>query len=140
MALMKEFNRQNLKAFAADIDKAIKPIAKKYGVAFKAGSGRFSPDQFTKKLEFYISNGSNENAEDIKYKANLAYSELYGINLNESDYNKIFTSNGEKFRFVGINTRGRRFPLIAQNVRTGNYHKFTGYAVGSIKKSREYAK
>jgi len=125
MAKIKEFTRQNLKEFVSDLEVAIKAVSEKYGVAFKSASGRFTAETFGKKFEFFTGAEKGETGMDIKYKANLEYAALYGMpKITEKDYNKIFVSQGQTFRFVGINSRGRRFPIVAQNLNTKKYFKF----------------
>lgn len=141
MTKITEFNRQNLKGFTADLEKAITPIAEKYGLAVKGASGNFSPNQFSKKFEFFTGAKAGENGVDVKYKANITYADLYGMpQIKETDYNKLFTTQGQSYRFVGINTKGRRFPIIAQNMSTKKYHKFTENTAGAIALSKTYHK
>jgi hypothetical protein len=60
--------------------------------------------------------------------------------IKETDYNKLFTSQGQTYRFVGINTKGRRFPIIAQNMSTKKYHKFTEMTALAITASKNWHK
>ena len=141
MAILKEFNRQNLKGFAADVEKAVTAVAQKYGVAVTGAAGRFSPHECTKKFEFNTGAQSGETGVDVKYKANIVYADAYGMpHIKETDYNKLFTSQGQTYRFVGINTKGRRFPIIAQNMSTKKYHKFTEMTALAITASKNWHK
>jgi len=141
MAVIKEFNRKNLVSFCADVEKAVSTVAQKYGVAVKPAAGRFSPNEFTKKFEFFTGAEAGESGTDIKFKANITYADLYGMpSIKETDYNKLFTSQGQIYRFVGINPKGRRFPIIAQNMSTKKYHKFTETTARTISDSDKWHK
>ena len=141
MAKIKEFTRQNLVGFTAEVTKAVTAIAEKYGVAVKGASGRFSPSEFSKKFEFFAGAQSGESGHDLKYRADIGYAGMFDMpQIKETDYNKIFVSAGQTFRFVGINTRGKRFPIIAQNMTTKKYHKFTESVAPQIANSKTWHK
>ena len=139
MAKITEFTRQTLKGFQADVEAAVTAVALKYGVAVKGGSGSFTASTFTKKFEFFTGAEKGESGTDLKYKANITYADMFGMpRLKENDYNKVFSSGPQCFRFVGINTKGRKFPIIAQSLTTKKYHKFTDAVADKIANSKTW--
>jgi hypothetical protein len=139
--IIKQFTHQNLKVLSADIEKALEPVAKKYGIKFKSAAGSFTETEFSKKIEFFAGASDGESVVDLKFKKNLEYAVLYGMKkISEKDYNKIFVVNGQRYRLAGLNPKAKKFPIIAQSLSTKNYHKFGDMVEYLISQSKEYAK
>lgn len=144
MAKIKKFNKTVAKQLAAEVIEALQPVLKKYDIQAVEKGGSFTETSFTQKVEFMIQVSEDENVRDREYKENLKYAEMYGMGLSEADYNKLFEyRNGyknETYRFAGLNFRAKRYPIVAENMQTGEYTRFTDSVTSLVKKSKNFYK
>lgn len=142
MAKIKKFNKTIARQLATDVMKALQPVLKKYDIQAVEKGGSYTETEFTQKIEFMIAVSEDENVRDREYKDNLRYANMYGMGLTEKDYNKLFTYDkgyrGEVYRFAGLNLKAKRYPIVAQNLTTGQYSRFPDSFAKDIAKSKTY--
>jgi hypothetical protein len=120
---IKEFTRPELKRLDEDIDKHLEQIGKKFGIHLKRGSGRFSPDNFSFKIEASII-GKDGTVATREAKDFERYAKMYG--LNPKDLGKTFEDwDGKEFEIVGLTTRSPKYPILAKNTMNGKTFKFS---------------
>ena len=118
---IEEFNRQNCRTVDNAIEAALKQVEDQFGISIKIGGGRFSTNEFTTKIT--VTTGDGSDAARAKWNA---YAFRFG--LNDSDFGKTFTSNGEQFTITGLNPRRKKYPVSAVNSR-GTSYKFGAESV-----------
>jgi hypothetical protein len=117
------FNKQNLRALFAEVEKALAPLAEKHGLKLERKHCSFRDDELPVAFKFItVKIDANGNAMDTRAKDFIKYASLYG--LSEKDFLAEFTSNGDRFRITGFKPKARKYPVLAENVRTGKTYKF----------------
>lgn len=122
------FNNTNIKAILADAQAALDAVAEKHGLTLERTNCRYQRDQLPVAFRFItVELDPNGNAMDSRAKDFLKYASVYG--LSESDFLAEFDSNGNRFRITGFKPRAVKYPVLAENVRTGKTYKFTAETV-----------
>lgn len=121
MKTIKEFNKSNLDKIGKDVEKALESVATKYGISIKKGSGSYSDNNFTLKIEMATLSESGEvqSKEMSNFKS---YAKVLG--MSEKDLGKEFKVNGKTFVLSGYLPRSRKYPLLATNKQDGKQYKF----------------
>ncbi len=113
------FNKVNLALLGADMQAALAPVAAKYGLSVKKGTGRFTDRNYTTKLEFNLLNaeGKDTTAEDqFKRLAPI-------LGFRPEDFGKEFLAQNQLFRISGVKPSSRKFPILATRA-DGKVFKF----------------
>ena len=135
MAVIKTFDKTNLKSVRAEIDTALASVGKKLGIALKIGNISYSEEAFHTKLEAFVvtKDASGKSPAEVKMIQEL---KKYGFmfNVNESHLGKTFSSNGETFKFAGIKPSRPKYPVVGTSVRTGKSFKFREGVLTQIRK------
>lgn len=124
------FDRKKIREINAEIEKSFSVIEKNYGIKLELGNTRFSSTEFTTKVVAKVSSTGDAKMvekEDFERKAPL-------IGLTASDYGRVISYAGKKFRITGIAPNRRKYPIIATNITNGKtyklpYHSITGYRI-----------
>jgi len=93
----KEFNQ-----FRVDVNEALKPVAKKYGINIECGNISYTSLDFAMQLRG-IKNDGNVNGEQQLFERDCI---LYGF--KKEDYQREFISKGKTFKLVGFNRKAPR--------------------------------
>lgn len=114
-------DKQTLRSFNTDAIIALDKIAAEHGMSIKAGNSRFGSANATLKFELsdITSDGEVLTPEAQAFKVNAA---RYG--LHPDDLYGTFNFQGKQYRLTGLKTRRPKFPICAENVKTGRGHKF----------------
>lgn len=135
MAVIKTFDKTNLKSVRAEIDTALASVGKKLGIALKIGNISYSEEAFHTKLEAFVvtKDASGKSPAEVKMIQEL---KKYGFmfNVDESHLGKTFSSNGETFKFAGIKPSRPKYPVVGTSVRTGKSFKFREGVLTQIRK------
>ena len=118
-----QFNSQNLKEFRIELTEAIKSLEKKYNVSTNVGSISYSPDNFNVKVSVALVNGGvvmTKEATDLE-RYRLSFNLDDKVKLNETFYDH----DGKHLKVVGLKTRSPKFPVLCEDVNTGNRYKLT---------------
>lgn len=115
------FTRANLKTLDEAIVEAVQPVAEKFGIQIKRGSGTFTPTDYKVKLICAVQNldGTYETPERTDFKQ---LAPIYGLTADDIDMT--FKWNEEKYNLIGIRARSRKFPFIGKRIRDGKRFKF----------------
>jgi len=99
------FDRANLKTLRDDVEAAIAAVGSAYGISMTLGSGRFSGDNVTFKLEgSVISNGA------VKTKGAIALERFYPRYVGKV----INMIDGKKGKVIEYHSRKSKFPFIVE--------------------------
>ncbi len=120
MTKINEFDRTNLRLLRDDVESALNAVGKKYGIDLRLGTGRFSSENVTFRLE-----GSVIRAEGVVTREAAEfrqYADLLG--LEASDLGKTFQHRGQPYEIVGAKLSSSKYPIFARNVLNRKVYKF----------------
>nr|MBC8394924.1 hypothetical protein [Deltaproteobacteria bacterium] len=120
MERIPRFNRQALDVIMDEIERAIGPIKDKYGLnELSIESVSFSDFSFQAKFTGKIAGSEAQELDDLEAKFFALH---HG--LPEDILKREFTSRGEVFSVVRIETRNFKYPVIARCQHDGKTYKF----------------
>lgn len=120
---IEKFNKQNLTAIFAEVEDALAPIAEKYGIKLERKRCSYRADELPVAFKFItVELDTNGNQMDSRAKDFIKYAATFG--LSESDFLAEFRSNGVLYRVTGLKPRAPKYPVVAEDVRTGKSYKF----------------
>lgn len=119
------FDKEFFNDFRKDVEEALNHVAHNYGVNIKAGTIKYTQEEFTLVLEVARILGDGE--MPIEQQDFERHCEQYGFTPN--DYLREFDWNGDTFQLVGFNVKARKAHLICQKKEDGNRYRFHDAAV-----------
>jgi hypothetical protein len=138
MAKIKKFDRPALRQFRLDFEKATEAFAKKHGVVLQLGDARFGSTDATYKLKVVIApNASGMSAQEVMGRKSL---ELEGhfFGLKPEDYGRTFVNwDHDTYRLTGVKSSRPKYPLSAENTRTGKGFKFGTDVIDKLSKVKK---
>lgn len=106
--------------FIDAVELEMEMLARKYGVTFSRGNGKYSDNAFTfTGMKFTVqetSTGVSGAEAEYKRLAPFGYKETYGKTLRIA---------GKEMKLVAIQTKAKKYPFIAEDVATGKRFKLT---------------
>jgi hypothetical protein len=113
-------DRHSWRKVDAAINKALAAVGEKFEVKLNTRGFRFTDTDCMFKLEAVVKkvDGHSFNKAKSEFKQ---YAYMFG--LKASHYGKTFESRGKTLKVVGLKLRGRRYPVICEDVSTGNRYK-----------------
>ena len=124
---MENLSRAGLKVLREEINAALEDVAKKHNISIEAGSASFSPNNGSFKLEI-ATLGKGGVAVTPEVEALKHYKGILGLKFGFGD---TFTSRGDSYKVTGLKPRSSKYPVIAENVVTGQSYKFPVETVNS---------
>ena len=125
------FNKASCRVLRNVVEETLQEVAKEHGVCIKVGSGSFSGNNFTFKVEASVigANGIalSKEAESFKMLAK-AY------NLEASDLHREFTFRGDAYKIKGLSSRSEKFPILATKLSDGKTFKFPSDLISELLK------
>ena len=112
-------DRQTLESFRQDFQDAMKDLEQKYGFVIELGRITYTATSFTGKLEV----NEGESKDEVNEQEFKRYCRMFG--LEESDYDRRFTFQGNDYIIVGIRPSKRKYPIACQQVQSGQTYGFT---------------
>lgn len=116
-----QFNRQGHRQLSAEITQELQALAQRHGLDVSAGGGQYGDTELIIKVT--VRSGDQQKVEDQARRKIDADGRWVG-GLKGSDFGTIFVSNGERFRFTGVNPGRPKFPISGERVRDGRSFKF----------------
>jgi hypothetical protein len=112
--MITEMNAAAAKALQSEVSDALKEIAQRHGLDYKAKAGAYDHTMFRGGGSFLLRAVGGVGREQMEFNdACLIY------DLKTEDYGKVAKVSGVDFRLVGLNTRRTQKPLIMQRVSDG---------------------
>lgn len=124
-AKITSFNKDEATRFNAHMREVLIAEAAKFNVDVKSLGGNFTEGDVTIKYKFVVK-GAVENGttrEATAFKRNARY-----FGLNESNLGQSFTSGSQTYTITGLNTRAKKFPILARGA-DGKSYKFPASVV-----------
>jgi len=123
MKTIKQFDRATCTIIHNAIDKALEPVAKKFGISIDNGSGSYTDDNYTLKIELAVigedGTANSKLVTDFKHMCSR-------YNLQIDDLGKQFkVSSGVTYEVKGLSRRSHKFPIIVKNIDNNKMYKLT---------------
>jgi hypothetical protein len=131
-----QFNRQGHRMLSAEITQELQDLANRHGLDISAAGGQYGDTEFIIKIR--VTTGDTS-AVEAKKRAEIDRDGRWVGGLQGSDYGAIFPSNGERFRFTGVNPGRPRYPISGERVRDGRSFKFGQHIAQLIIAQRQTA-
>lgn len=126
------FTRQGHQTVSAEIQRELKDLGDRLGLKFDVGGGQIGATDLVIKVT--ASSNDASIVEDQKRRELEIYGRAYG--LKGEDYGAEFTSQGHRYRLVGVKPSRPKFPISAERIRDGRCYKFTTSVVAKIEQGR----
>lgn len=119
---------QFLELAKSRIQEAVKSVEQELNIKIKIGSGRFTAENATIKMEIATVTDTGE----VRSKEVVVFEQqAVRFGLKPDDIGKTFTSQGKKFKVTGLNPRRYKFPVNVDRVLDGKKFKFRAETVKS---------
>ena len=106
-------DRDTIKQFREDFEKAMIKLEKKYDVTIKLGSIRYDNESFKSKIEANVNKSDAEKAEDEK---RMFESLCDKFGFLPSDYLNSFSHSGMNIELYGFDTRKKKYPCMLREI------------------------
>ncbi len=123
---MNKITKDNIDIIKTRILEALLPVGEELGLSFDFGRGTYNPNNFVTQLEVMIDNddGVAMSREATNFQQ---YSWKYG--LRSDQLGVVFTSDNSSYRIVGCKIKNRKYPIIVEDINSGNRYKFAASTV-----------
>jgi hypothetical protein len=115
MTKIEKFDRATCRIVQDRVDEALTAVAAEFGLTYKRGSGRFSPDSFSAKSEFTVAGGQTQKdtgrANDYEF-----YAQLNGIEHKLGDKVSVL---GKSFIIKGWRAKAPKRPVVVTSCEDG---------------------
>jgi hypothetical protein len=120
---IKQFDGTSVRKIMDEAREALEPIAEKYGLVLSRKGSTYHRDSLPVMLQFLIKQTDTDgNILTAEAKDFQKYAVMFG--LKPEDLGREFVSRGETFRITGLKPKSPKFPVLAENVRSGKSFKF----------------
>ena len=123
---MATIDRDLLKNLRNEINAALVDVATKHGITVNCGNATYNTNQATFKLDIRAV-AEDGKVYDPKASAFIKFATAYG--MEPEDLNTTFTTNGDTFEVVGLDTKRSKYPIIVKNVKTNKMYCYTAETV-----------
>ena len=113
MSKITRFDKPNLRVLRDEIDAALKPVADKYGISLKAGNASFDAQTVRFKLQGAVISDDGVIKDEYRVALERYYPQYVDV--------EVTLSRAGKAKVVGYNSRGRKYPFIAETPRGERY-------------------
>jgi hypothetical protein len=118
-----KFDRATVRQILAECEEALRPIAEKHGLTLDRKGRTYHHDALPVMYQFLVAEKDEDgNVLSAVAKDFVKMASLYG--LSSDDLGREFKSGGDTFRVTGLKPRSRKYPILAENVKTGKTYKF----------------
>lgn len=120
---IKAMDRATVRQINKEAEKAMREIAEKYGLVLEPKTARYTNSDVVLKFKCLVKE-TTEDGEVLDTDAKNLKRYAFRHGLGEDAYGKEFVQAGDTFRITGYKPKGRKYPIIAENVKTGKKYKF----------------
>lgn len=130
MSKVKQFDKAFFKMIRAEVDAALKPLADKHGISLHMANVSFTNQTFTAKVEGAIVDSATGVAVTPEELALKNYHKSFLGDKFVMD--AVYMYRGKKIKFVGLQTRSHKYPVIFQDLATGKKFKMESDVANKI--------
>ena len=125
---IKEFTNPVVRKIMDECEEALRPIAEKYGLTLDRKGRTYRRDSLPVMFQLLVTEHDEDgNTLSAAAKEFTKLAPLFG--LETGDLGKEFRNRNETFRISGLSPRSRKYPVLAENVKTGKTYKFAAETV-----------
>lgn len=118
-----KFTPSNVRTILEECREALEPVAEKHGLVLDNKGRTYQRDALPVMFQLLVRQEDEDgNALKTEAKDFLKAGRMYGF--EPGDLGKEFKSRGETFRITGLKPKSRKYPVLAENVKTGKSYKF----------------
>ena len=123
---IEKFNTSNLKQIRVEIQSKLDELKSQFGIDVKLGNISYTLDTFKSSISCtIIPEGMNKYQVDFNKYCTM-------FNLKESDYNRLFLSNGKTFKLIGLKPSSPKFCVLGESIE-GQVFKFPSVVLSRLK-------
>jgi hypothetical protein len=136
--VIETLDRAALKALRSPLQAALDVVAKEHGISIKVGSGSYSFQNASLKLELAVKDSTGNVM--TPHRANWSvWASMPTNKLKESWLDKTFTFKNETYRIDGFNSSAPVRPIVTQRVGTGKTYTWKVDAIVRFMARKEVA-
>jgi len=120
---IKEFTPANVRDRMSEIEEALEPIAEKHGLTLDQKGRTFYRDSLPVMFQLLVKQ-EDEDGNALDAKAIEFQKRACLVGLQPSDLHREFQHINDVYRITGLNSRAKKYPILAECVRTGKVYKF----------------
>ena len=109
------FTKENLNDIRHDITHILSGYGNTNNVKFKLGNITYDSNSFRVTLKAFSSEDGTVDTGKIEFEKYC-----YKFYVPKDWYGKNFLLRNEEYKIVGIKSRARKYPVVIQNIKTGN--------------------
>ena len=122
-------DRATARKLSKEMEAALQPVAKKYGLAIVGVGGTVGTTEFLAKFE--CCEVSSDGVAQTKERSDFTDQATF-FGLQASDLDRTFVSQGNEFRIVGLKPGRSKYPIIGERLADGKRYKFPGEKVAAL--------
>jgi hypothetical protein len=111
-----DIDRTILRLIRADIEAALAPIAKQYGIEIKAGGGTFEPKRFTLKIEGAV---PGDNGQIVHREAEDFTRYATHVGLKPEHLGQTVVLMGTSYKIAGLRLKASKNNILLEPTRGG---------------------
>jgi len=123
---MDKITKDNIDMIKTRILEALLPVGEELGLSFDFGRGTYNPNNFVTQLEVMI---DNDDGVAMSREATDFQQHSWKYGLRSDQLGAVFPSDNSDYRIVGCKIKNRKYPIIVEDINSGNRYKFAASAV-----------
>jgi len=126
--IIKTMDRATVRQINQEAEEAMREIAEKYGLVLEPKTARYTNSDVVLKFKCLVKE-TTEDGEVLDTDAKNLKLYAFRHGLGEDAYGKEFVRAGDTYRITGYKPKSRKYPILAENVKTGKTYKFPEHTV-----------
>jgi|TARA_R110000824_G_scaffold20454_2_gene76973 hypothetical protein len=135
--VIETLDRAALKALRSPLQAALDVVAKEHGISIKVGSGSYSFQNASLKLELAVKDSTGNVITPHRADWNVFAKMI--PDLNESWLDETFTFKNETYKVTGYNSSARVRPIVTERVSNGKTYTWKQDALVRFMARKEVA-
>lgn len=123
---MDKITKDNVDMIKTRILEALLPVGEEFGLSFDFGHGTFNSNNFVTQLEVMV---DNDDGVAMSREATDFQQHSWKYGLRSDHLGAVFASDNSSYRIVGCKIKNRKYPIIVEDIDSGNRYKFAAEAV-----------
>ena len=128
---IEQIDRNNIKSIRNAISNALKEVEEEYGLTIRVGNISYSLNEANVKVKVSVGTDTTQIARNEWDRGCRRFS------LTPEMFGKEFYYMAGLYKIVGIKTRSRKYPVLAQSMRNGKVFKMSDYVVRNALKEEK---
>jgi hypothetical protein len=113
---MKKITKASAKTLRSDLEKALAAVAKKHDLEFEIGAIRFNEAEASMTLKTKVKGAVTKEQAIYEFEASMRNLPAFGATI---------LAEGEEYKILGWNSRAKKFPITALEIKSNKKYKLT---------------